>query len=195
MMIGQDHKRAVGTFSDHSKAQTALLELRDSGFPMDTISIVGHDAGHMPNLGGAQGTESISELNKDNKAGEGARTGATAGGAIGGLTGLLVGLGMVAIPGLGPVMLAGAGATALATTLTGGAIGAATGGIGGGLIGMGIPENQAHAYSDSVDNGDYLVIVEGSEQDIQRAQSILSHSGINNWGVYDKNSKSTANIV
>jgi len=185
MMVGQQHKRAIGTFSDHAKAQNALLELRDSGFTMDQVSIVGHDANHMSNLGGAQGSDRLSDLHDDNKSGEGARTGAAAGGTVGGLTGLLVGLGMVAIPGVGPVMLAGAGATALATALTGGAIGAATGGIAGGLVGLGIPENQANAYSDRIDQGDYLVMVEGSEEDIHRAQAVLSHNGINDWGIYD----------
>lgn len=194
MMIGQDHKRAIGTFSNHEAAQTALLELRDSAFPMDTVSIVGHDASHMSNLGGAQGSDNISDLNNDNKSGAGATTGAVTGGAVGGLTGLLVGLGMVAIPGLGPVMMAGAGATALATTLTGGAIGTATGGIAGGLIGMGIPENRANAYSDRIDQGDYLVIVEGSDSDIRKAQDILSHRGISDWGIYDNRAKSTANV-
>jgi len=195
MMIGQDHKRAIGTFSDHEDAQSALLELRDSGFPMDTVSIVGHDANQMPNLGGAQGSDNISDLNnRDNKSGVGATTGAVTGGAVGGLTGLLIGLGMVAIPGLGPVMMAGAGATALATTLTGGAIGTATGGIAGGLIGMGIPENRANAYSDRIDQGDYLVIVEGSDSDIRKAQNILSHRGISDWGIYDNRAKSTANV-
>ncbi|BDI16740.1 hypothetical protein ANSO36C_25420 [Nostoc cf. commune SO-36] len=59
------------------------------------------------------------------------------------MTGLLVGLGTLAIPGVGPVLAGGAVATALATTLAGGAIGAAAGGIVGALVGLGIPEDIA----------------------------------------------------
>ncbi len=187
MMVAQQNKRAIGTFSNHADAETALRELRDSNFPMNQVSVVGHDVDRNSNMAGADGSDRFSDLNnkEGNRADEGAKTGATAGGAVGGLTGLLVGLGMVAIPGVGPVMLAGAGVTALATALTGGAIGAATGSIVGGLVGLGIPEAQAKKYSDRLDQGDYLVMVQGSDDDIHRAQNILSHRGIDDWGIYD----------
>jgi len=185
MMTEQKYKRAVGTFSNHAEAENALYELRDSGFSMENISVVGQDIDRNSNIGGATGHDRLSDLEKDNKAEEGVKTGAVSGGTLGGLTGLLVGLGLVAIPGIGPVMLAGAAATTLATTLSGGAIGAATGSILGGLVGLGIPEDRARIYSDRIDRGDYLVIVAGSEKDIQLAQSILSPRGINNWGIYE----------
>jgi hypothetical protein len=82
-------------------------------------------------------------------------------------------------------MLAGAAGTAIATTLSGGAIGAAAGSLLGALIGLGIPEERAKVYNDRVSRGDYLVIVDGSDDDIRRAESILSHRGIQEWGVYD----------
>lgn len=190
MMTGQQSKRAIGTFANHSDAEKALHELRDSNFPMSHVSIVGQDMNRNSSMAGAQGSDRLSDLD-GNKADEGAKKGAATGGAVGGLTGLLVGLGMVAIPGVGPVMLAGAGATALATALTGGAIGAATGGIVGGLVGLGIPEKEAKAYSDRVDQGHYLVMVEGTEAEVQRAESILSHRGINDWGIYNNTSTTT----
>jgi hypothetical protein len=185
MMVAQQNKRAIGTFSNHDDAEMALRELRDSGFSMDKVSVVGHNIDRNSSIAGADGSDRLSDVEKHNKANEGAKTGAATGGAVGGLTGLLVGLGMVAIPGVGPIMLAGAGVTTLATALTGGAIGAATGGIVGAFVGMGIPEDRAKNYSDRIENGDYLVMVEGSEEDIHRAQTILSHRGIDEWGVYD----------
>jgi hypothetical protein len=190
-MMTEQHKRAIGTFSNHSEAQAALHELRDSGFSMDRVSVVGQNINSGSNIAGADGSDRLSDLNHDHKAESGVKGGAVAGGAVGGLTGLLVGLGMVAIPGVGPIMLAGAGATALATALTGGAIGAATGGIVGGLVGMGIPEDRARAYSDRVDHGDYLVMVEGSEAEISQAQAILSHRGISGWEIYNQNSQAS----
>lgn len=188
MMTGQQSKRAIGTFSNHADAEKALHELRDSSFPMNQVSIVGQDMNRNSSMSGAQGSDRLSDLDDGNKADEGAKKGAATGGAVGGLTGLLVGLGMVAIPGVGPVMLAGAGATALATALTGGAIGAATGGIVGGLVGLGIPEKEARTYSDRVDQGHYLVMVEGTDADVQRAESILSQRGISDWGIYNNTS-------
>ena len=188
-MIMSHHKRAVGAFSSYQTAETALRELRDSGFPMDRVSVVGRDSDRPGVMAGADVSDRLSDkterVSRETQADEGAKTGAIAGGALGGLTGLLVGLGAVAIPGIGPVMLGGALATALATTLSGGAIGAAAGGLGGGLIGLGIPEDRARVYTDRVTRGEYLVVVEGSDAEIDRAESILSHRGIQDWGIYE----------
>ncbi len=185
MMVGQQYKRAIGTFSNHAEAEMALRELKDSRFPMDRISVVGHDINRNSNMAGVEGSDRLSNLGEHNKADEGAKTGAAAGGAVGTLTGLLVGLGLVAIPGIGPVMLAGAAATALATTLTGGVIGAAAGSLVGGLVGLGIPEDRAKVYSDRVDRGDYLVMAEGTDEEIDRAEAIFRRHGIHEWGIYD----------
>lgn len=181
MTLGYNHKRAVGVFSRRRDAEYALNELRDAGFPMDRISIIARDVERGDRMAGTE----VSDRIDDNKADEGAATGAAAGGALGALTGLLVGLGAVAIPGIGPVMLAGATATALATTLSGTAIGAVAGGLIGALIGLGIPEERARVYSDRVSRGDYLVMLEGTEADIQRAETVLNHRGIQEWGIYD----------
>ena len=181
MVLGYGSRRAVGVFSSHRDAEHALNELRDAGFPMDRISVVARNAAHGDRLAGTE----VSDRIDDNKADEGAATGAAAGGALGALTGLLVGLGAVAIPGIGPVMLAGATATALATTLSGTAIGAVAGGLIGALIGLGIPEERARVYSDRVSRGDYLVMVEGTEADIHNAEVVLNRRGIQEWGIYD----------
>ena len=116
---------------------------------------------------------------------EGAKAGAAGGAALGGLGGLLVGLGALAIPGIGPVIAGGALATALATTVAGGAIGAAAGGLTGALVGLGIPDNRARLYNDRVNRGDYLVMVDGTEDEIRRAEPILRRRGIQDWDVFD----------
>ncbi len=182
-------KRAVGTFPTYQAAETALHDLRDSDFPMDRVSVVGRDMNSKDDMGGANTGDRIATASErsdgENKADDGAKTGALAGGAFGGLTGLLVGLGAVAIPGVGPVMLGGALATALATTISGGAIGAAAGGVVGALAGLGIPEERAKVYSDRLAKGEYIVMVEGSEADVHQASLILSRQGVEEWGSYD----------
>lgn len=178
-MVGQ-HKRAVGVFSNYSDAEAALTELKNSGFPMDRVSVVAKDADRHDDIGGADVSDRVG-----NKAGLDATKGALTGGTLGGLTGLLVGLGALAIPGIGPVMLAGATATTIATTLSGTALGAAAGGLIGALIGLGIPEERARVYHDRVSRGHYLVMVEGADDEIRRAEAILSHRGIEDWGIYN----------
>ncbi|MBD1808695.1 hypothetical protein H6F98_25045 [Microcoleus sp. FACHB-SPT15] len=170
--------RAIGVFPHRRDAEAALGELRDAGFDMNQVSVVGKDAKGTGAVGGGNITDRT-------KTDEGAKAGAATGGALGGLGGLLVGLGALAIPGIGPVLAGGALATALATTAAGGAIGAAAGGLTGALVGLGIPDEKAHLYNDRVNRGDYLVMVDGTEQEIRRAEAILSRRGIQDWAIFD----------
>jgi hypothetical protein len=175
------HRRSLGVFPHRREAEAALHELRDSGFPMDRVSVIKRDADENDHLAGSEVRDRV----EDNKADEGAKTGAVSGGVLGGLTGLLVGLGTLAIPGIGPIMLAGATATTIATTLAGTAIGAVTGGLLGALIGLGIPEERARVYNERVARGDYLVIAEGTDEELARAEAIFRHRNIEEYGVYD----------
>lgn len=186
---------ATGTFPTYQKTEVALSELKGSGFSMDKVSVVGRDANGRNDSTGVHTTNRLEDASNnqhtdDNQSEETAAKGAVAGSTLGGLTGLLVGLGVLAIPGIGPVMLAGAAATAIATTISGGMIGAAAGTLMGGLVGLGIPEDRAKSYSDKVSDGDYLVMIQGSQADIAQAESILSNHGIEGWYVYDSPSNS-----
>jgi len=177
-------RRAVGVFSSHQEAEDALSELRDAGFPMNQVSIIAKDSKSLDQSSHI-GETHVQSLSEATHIDEGAKSGAATGGAVGGLTGLMVGLGTLAIPGVGPIMLAGATATAIATTLAGGAIGAAAGGLVGGLIGLGIPEERAKVYHDHVVGGDYLVLIDGTEADILRAEVILKRRGIREWETHN----------
>ena len=173
--------KAVGVFPNRLETETALRELiKKHGFPSEQVSVV---ARHKEQ-------QDIDDLDYEviedgNRVPEGAATGGFTGGTLGGITGLLIGLGTLAIPGIGPIMLAGAATTAIATTIAGGAIGAATGTIVGGLVGLGIPKERAKAYHAKVAEGGYLVIVEGTIDEVQLAEQILSQHGIEDWEVYD----------
>jgi len=181
-MAALKDKRAVGVFPTRREAELALEELKNSGFSMDRVSVIAQDGDRQRDIADVE-VEDHDRVG--NKADEGASAGALTGGALGGLTGLLVGLGALAIPGIGPIMLAGAGATALATTLAGGAIGAAAGSLVGALVGLGIPEERAKVYNDRVARGEYLVIVDGTDAEIAHAHKILHDHRIQEYGVYD----------
>jgi hypothetical protein len=180
-------KRAVGVFSTRRETEHALGELRTAGFDMDRVSVIAKDGDSKGDIAGIDVHDSA-----DNKADEGATKGALTGGTLGGLTGLLVGLGALAIPGIGPIMMAGAAATTIATTLAGTALGAAAGSLIGALVGLGIPEEEARAYNDRVARGDYLVLVDGSEAEVAKAETVLSRGGIQHWNTYDSPSVDTA---
>lgn len=186
-MAALENKRAIGIFPDYHSTEQALRKLQGIGYAMARVSVIGQDSEDLNRSG--QGSDvQLQDIqtiqDDDTHADDGAATGGIAGGAVGGLTGLLVGLGTLAIPGVGPIMLAGVAATAIATTVAGGAIGVATGGLLGGLIGLGIPEDRAKIYNDNVIHGHYLVIVDGTESDIALAEPILRDQDVREWEVY-----------
>src|SRR5579859_2593834 len=146
----------VGVFDDRDDAREAIEALKEDGFTGDAISILSPDK---------QATQDIAE-ETGTHAGSGAATGAVAGGILGGLGGWLVGIGALAIPGVGPFIAAGAFAAALG----GAAIGAGVGAIAGALVGMGVPEEHARYYEGEAKAGKTLVTVraDGRYDDAQR---------------------------
>jgi hypothetical protein len=182
-MIVDTEERAVGVFSNYREVVEALDELKSREFLMSKISVIGKDMDDMPQ------NDSVRDVHLQNIADvtqvdEGAKAGAIAGGSVGGLTGLLVGLGSLAIPGIGPIMLAGAAATTFATTVVAAAIGAATGTFVGALVGLGIPEESAKLYQSYIAQGDYLIIVDGTASELRQAESILKGRSVREWAAY-----------
>jgi hypothetical protein len=157
-------KTVSGLFDDYRDAQTAVDALERSGVPSEQISIISNNADdrHEDHSGAANG----------------AGTGAGLGAVVGGAGGLLTGLGMMAIPGVGPVVAAGW----LAATAVGAVAGAVAGGAAGGLIGAlidsGIPEADAHVYAEGVRRGGTLVSAKVDDAVAVNAETILKHS---NW--------------
>ena len=157
----------TGLFDNHDQADRAVRSLKDAGIPGDDISIVANNAD------GSYGTD------KGDDVAEGVSTGAGLGAVVGGAGGLLTGLGMLAIPGVGPVV---AGGWLLATAIgavTGAAVGGAAGGLVGALTDAGIDERDAHVYAEGVRRGGILVTArvedsrEAAASDILRASSVV----------------------
>jgi uncharacterized protein (TIGR02271 family) len=164
----------VGVFEDPSAARRAIGLLKDAGFDGESISILTPDKEDTRTMAEETGTH----------AGGGAATGAVAGGILGGLGGWLVGIGALAIPGVGPFIAAGAFATALG----GAAIGAGVGAIAGALIGMGVPEEHAKYYENEVRSGRTLVTVRADGR-YDEAQNILRGAG-----AYDVESRDAGRV-
>jgi len=105
--------------------------------------------------------------------------GTTTGTAIGGALGWLAGIGAVAIPGLGPFIVAGP----IMGTLGGLGAGGAIGGIVGALAGMGIPEYEAKRYEGMIQDGGMLVSVRSHNSDwTRRAKELFGQTGAKDIG-------------
>ena len=93
----------------------------------------------------------------------------------GGVAGLLAGLGMLAIPGIGPVVAAGW----LASTAAVAAVGGTAGGLIGALTQSGVDEREANAYAEGVRRGGTLVTARVPDTDRARYEAILDRSAVN----------------
>jgi hypothetical protein len=153
-----------GIYPSALAAERAVDTLIAAGFASSAISVL------MPD---ARSTREFAH-EKETKAPEGTAVGVTTGGAIGGTLGVLAGVGMLAIPGIGPFIAAGP----IMAGLAGLGVGGAVGGFLGALIGMGIPEYEAKRYEGRVKGGGTLLSVhcDTSEQ-ISRAKDMLKGTG------------------
>jgi hypothetical protein len=153
-----------GLYRTQLQVEEAVESLKTAGFRNTDISVL------MPENAGSKdlGHE------KHTKAPEGAATGATSGAILGGALGWLVGIGALAIPGIGPFLAAGPIVAALAGV---GAVGA-IGGVTGALVGAGMPEYEAVRYEGRIKHGGILLSVHCDSEDwVKRAKELLQRSG------------------
>lgn len=157
--------RAVyGIYTNREHALEAVEALRVAGIRPDDISVL---------LPDNVGTKDIG-YEKHTKAPEHATAGAAGGGVLGGALGWLLGIGALAIPGVGPFVAAGPIMAALA------GLGAGTiiGGLTGALTGLGVPEYEAKRYEGRIRSGGALLSVHCPEDiNVSRAKEMLLHTG------------------
>ena len=145
---------------DQAQAGEIVERLKSAGFSRDDISVLLPDQG---------GTKDFAHKHAT-KAPEGATVGAGSGAVLGGALGWLVGIGSLAIPGLGPFIAAGP----LLAALSGAAVGGTVGGLTGALVGMGIPEFEAKKYEGKLRDGNVLISVHSENGDeVKRAKDIF----------------------
>jgi hypothetical protein len=162
-------KTIVALYDNIHDAEGTIRDLEDRGFSRDQISLVAGDK---------NGEMSRRTSGETSGAAQGAGIGAGVGAALGGVGGLLVGLGALAIPGIGPVLAAGPLAAALGG-IAGAGAGAVAGGAAGGLIGglteMGVTEDQAQNFAEGIRRGGTLVTLMADENRSGQAKDIMNN--------------------
>jgi hypothetical protein len=153
-----------GIYRDRTSLERGVTALQNAGYRNTDISVL-----YPYNEGNKDFAHE-----KNTKAPEGATTGAASGAVIGGTLGWLVGIGALAIPGLGPFIAAGPIMAALAGMGAGGAVG----GMTGALVGAGMPEYEAKRYEGRIKEGGILLSVHSDNSDwTKRAKDILEQTG------------------
>ncbi|MDZ8183646.1 MAG: hypothetical protein RMX96_02125 [Nostoc sp. ChiSLP02] len=172
-------KNAMGIISTRKAAEQVLDELTAIDFPMHKISVFTLDS-KRENLHDDANADkhNITPL-------EGAKAGAITGGTAGGLLTLTAGLGILVIPGFGPAL---AVESVLSTLLAGGAS-AIFGSMYGAFQGWFAPKRVASLSEVNSLQEEFLVLVEGTADEIWQAESILRYWGVREWHVYEFNKR------
>ena len=165
-------KTVAGLFETPEAASRAIQDLRALGIDPQRVSVIARDKEQAKDVAHQTGAEVAS----------GAATGAGLGALLGGAAGWLVGIGALAIPGIGPIVAAGPIAAALGvagtTAAAGAGIGVVTGGLLGALTGWGFSESEARSYEQGVERGDMLLAVEVPDNDdAGRIEDVFKRSG------------------
>ncbi len=160
----EQHKAVFGLFNERSTLEKAIRDLKDHEFFASDISVLMSSTGETKQFA----------LENSTKAPEASMISAISGAALGGTLGWLAGVGMLAIPGVGPLVAAGPIMAALAGTTLGGAFG----GVAGALVGLGIPEYEAKRFESSINQGGILISVRVTDNTAEAlAKDILNRCG------------------
>ena len=163
----------VAVYPDHVAAERAVRQLHVAGFALDDLSIVGR---------GSEVTEvPCGFVSRSDYVKAGAETGAW----FGGLSGLCIGAGLLILPGLGLVVVAGPIAAALLAGIEGAVAGTALGSLAGALVGWDVPKDRALKYETQVKGGKFLVVVRSVPEVVARARSLLAAEGPDHLDVYE----------
>lgn len=153
-------KSQVAVYDSHEKAINAIKVLDEYNFPMNKVSLLGK-ADMIDNHIHVKSLEDAKDAP------------ALLGAGAGTIVGLLTGIGAFAIPGFG--FLYGAGAVLGA--IGGFDLGIIAGGIGTLLATIGIKKDKVVKLNEHLKAGKYLVMVQGTDEDIKQAEHILHTDG------------------
>jgi uncharacterized membrane protein len=152
---------AVAIYDTHSQAEEAVKELQRSGIDMKKLSIVGKDYHTDEQVVGYYNT------------GDRMKYWGKLGAFWGGLWGMLFGAAFFAIPGVGPVLVAGPLVAWIVGALEGAVVVGGLGAIGAGLYSIGIPKDSVVKYETAVKSDKFLVLVHGTADEVAKAKDIL----------------------
>jgi hypothetical protein len=157
-------KTVVGLYDEFVQASRVVEALVDEGYSREDISLLTADpSGEYARQVAAQGV-AVTDTTADSAVG-----GAVSGGLLGGAIGVVLGLGALAIPGIGPVIAAGP----IVAGLTGAGIGVVTGGVLGALVDWGVPHEEATYYYEGVRRGGTLVVVKAADDHVDDIADLM----------------------
>jgi hypothetical protein len=143
----------VAVFLNAEQAHRAAAELEERGWKPSQVSLIARSDHHE--------IDATGPLRQGDRMEKSAAAGATAGAALG----LLAGSALLIVPGIGPVVFAGA----LASGITGGLVG----GIVGAMSGWGIKEDRLKKYEHEIREGKAVIALTGNPRELADGEALL----------------------
>jgi hypothetical protein len=157
-----EQNAVVAVYASHVEAEAAVKELQHAGIHMRTLSIAGKDSHTDEHVVGYYNT------------GDRMKYWGKTGAFWGGFWGLLFGSAFFAIPGLGPVLVAGPLVAWIVGGLEGAAVVGGLSAIGAGLYGMGIPKDSVVEYELALKTDKFLLMVHDKASEVEKARNIIA---------------------
>jgi len=154
----------VEIYDTHAEAEEGIRELQRAGVDMRTLSIIGKDTHTDEHVTGYYNT------------GDRMKYWGRNGAVWGGFWGMLFGSAFFAIPGIGPVLVAGPVIAWIVGALEGAVVVGGLSAIGAGLIGMGIPKDSVVQYELALKTDKFLLLVHGTDAEVEKARGILQNT-------------------
>lgn len=156
-----DANSVVAVYGSHTEAEDAVNKLAAAGIDVKKVSIVGRDFHTEQHVVGYYST------------GDRMKYWGGMGAFWGGIWGLLVGAGFFLIPGIGPVLVAGPILAAIVGALESAVVVGGLSALAAGLVSLGIPKNSVLKYETAVKNGQYVLVVHGTAEELEKARTEL----------------------
>jgi uncharacterized membrane protein len=151
----------VAIYESHDQAEDALKRLQKSGFDMKKLSIVGKDYHTEEHVVGYY------------NAGDRMKRWGKSGAFWGGFWGLLFGSAFFAIPGIGPVLVAGPLVSWIIGAIEGAVVVGGLSAVGAGLYSIGIPKDTVLQYESAIKSDKFLLLAHGAADEVERAKEIM----------------------
>ena len=154
----------VAIFDTHSQAEEAVKDLQKSGIDMKKLSIVGKDYHSEENVTGYYNI------------GDRMKYWGKLGAVWGGFWGMLFGAAAFAIPGIGPVLVAGPLVAWIIGALEGAVLVGGLTAVGAGLMSIGIPKDSVLKYETALKADKFIVITHGTAAEVAKARDVMQTS-------------------
>jgi len=151
----------VAIYETHEQAEHAIKELQEAGVDMKSLSIA------------AKNTHTDEHVVGYYNTGDRMKYWGKVGAFWGGFWGLLFGSAAFAIPGIGPILVAGPLVGWIIAGLEGAVVFGGASAVGAGLVSSGIPKDSILNYDVALKTDKYALIVHGSQEQVEKAKDII----------------------